>query len=46
MKNDKNKQRYNGEETDNDQDNRRNALGVDEQATRLCRAFLNISMWC
>ena len=33
MKNDKNKQRYNGEETDNDQDNRRNALGVGEQVT-------------
>lgn len=33
MKNDKNKQRYNGEETDNDQDNRRNALGIGEQVT-------------
>ncbi len=30
MKNDKNKQRYNGEETDNNQDYRRNALGVGE----------------
>lgn len=33
MKNDKNKQRYNGEETDNDQDNRRNALAIGEQVT-------------
>ncbi len=33
MKNDKNKQRYNGEETDKVQDNRRNALGVGEQVT-------------
>ena len=44
MKDDKNKQRYNGEETDNDQDNRRNALGVGEHVTWFCRAFLNISM--
>ena len=44
MKNDKNKQRYNGEETDNDQDNRRNALAIGEQGTWACRAFLNISM--
>lgn len=44
MKNDKNKQRYNGEETDNDQDNRRNALAISEQGTWPCRAFLNISM--
>lgn len=33
MKNDKNKQRYNGEETDKVQDNRRNALGISEQVT-------------
>ena len=42
MKNDKNKQRYNGEETDKVQDNRRNALGVGEQVTWFCRAFLII----
>ena len=44
MKDDKNKQRNNGEETDNNQDNRRNALGIGEQVTWSCRAFLNISM--
>lgn len=44
MKDDKKKQRNNGEETDKVQDNRRNALGIDEQVTWFCRAFLNISM--
>lgn len=44
MKDDKKKQRNNGEETDKVQDNRRNTLGIGEQGTWPCRAFLNISM--
>ena len=39
MKDDKKKQRNNGEETDKVQDNRRNTLGIGEQAARFCRAL-------